>query len=835
VNDELRALLAKAVLDGDRVDWNALESDIDPQASRAIEHFKTLTALADVHRASVTAVSEPAANGAVATHRHWGHFRLLERVGSGAFGAVYRAWDERLDREVALKLLPGDRASARDSRRGIIHEGRLLARVRHPNVVTVYGAEQIGDRIGVWMEFIRGRTLEDLVRTGKFFSASETVAMGVQIAQALAAVHAAGLLHRDVKAHNVMFSDDGRIVLMDFGVGRELDVVGSTDVAGTPLYLAPEIFRGEPATVRTDIYSLGVLLYHLVTGSYPVVGHTVRELRLAHEQHQRGELRAARPDLPRGVARVIERATDAQPEGRYESVDALARDLMALQRHSGMVGLRNGLAAAALLLITLFALVVRPHVPRDDRNPGSRLASLIAGAPSPLERPAIAVLPLKNLGSDPGSDILVDSITAGLIRQLAIIDGLQVRSQTSSFMLRDQPRDLTDIGKRLGVNLVVEGDAQLSAGTLVIHAALVSVMDGASLWSDTIDRRIGSEGDVVAVTEDLTRTIVNRLRLKLGRTQRRYDTDIATVQTYLRARALRDARGARSRAAIQLFEEVIRKDPSFAPAQAALAATYGDLTLTYPNADGFSIPLDAAAARMEPLTRRALEIDPMLAEAHAAMGFIHTFALRWVDAEASFRRAIDLEPSLTAVYGDFVFSTLLPWGRLDDALNTLETALRADPLSLDVRRLLARVQLNAGRYDDALDNCRRVLEVDPDFPFADQSCIWALFFKGDRAEALDRLEKFSVGRDGVKGWLYAIAGRRAEAEEIAVRFAHLPQRQAEIYGHLGDTTRALEALERLALLNPSRAGFYLTYPELSALRGDPRVAEFRRKLGFPQH
>ena len=514
----------------------------------------------------------------------------------------------------------------------------------------------------------------------------------------MSAVHGAGLLHRDIKAHNVMRSEDGRIVLMDFGTGRKLEDEAAPDLAGTPLYLAPEVLHGQPATMRSDLYSLGVVLYHLVTGSYPVRGRTVREIREAHERDERTAVQVARRDVSPKLAQVIERAIDPQPERRYESADALGADLAALMPRPRSVRLAYAAAvAAAALLVAL-------------------LAGLIPAGPSPVEHPVIAVLPLKNLGSEPGGDLLVDSITAGLIRQLAIIDGLQVKSQTTSFMLRDKPHDLADIGNRLGVNLAVEGDAQLSGGTLLVRAALVSVKDGVPLWSDTIDRRIGSEGDVVGVIEELTRTIVNRLRLKLGRTERRYDTDIATFQKYQSARKLRDGRSRRAAEAIALFKEVIQADPSYAPAQAALAATYGYLGLFYPDAEMISFPPSEVVALMGPLTRNALDIDPTLAEAHAAMGFIHVYALRWVDAEASFRRAIDLDPSLTTTYGDFVLSTLIPWGRLDDALITMETALQADPLSLDVRRVLALAQLNAGLYADALDNCQRVLDVDPNFP-----------------------------------------------------------------------------------------------------------------------
>ncbi len=304
------------------------------------------------------------------------------------------------------------------------------------------------------------------------FHADEVTASVSDLCRAVSAVHAAGLLHRDIKAHNVMRADDGRVVLMDFGTGRELDDVSSSDLTGTPLYVAPEILVGKPATIQSDIYSLGVLLYHLVTGSYPVAGRTIREVRQAHERGDRIAVRSVRPDLRPALARVIERACDAQPERRHENVDALARDLVALQRRPAVVALRYGLAAAAaILLAALLTSEVRARWTGDQRSMATRLAGLIGSAPNPAEPPVIAVLPFKNLGVEAGSKDLADGLTVGLIDELARIDGLSVRSQASSFALENRSQNAGDAGRELGANFVVVGSLQLSGGVLRVSAA----------------------------------------------------------------------------------------------------------------------------------------------------------------------------------------------------------------------------------------------------------------------------------------------------------------------------------------------------------------------------
>ena len=263
----------------------------------------------------------------------WGSLRVLERVGQGAFGDVYRARDSRLDREIALKLIR--QLESLDSIASqVIDEGRLLARVRHPNVVTVYGADRIDGRVGLWMEFVRGRTLEAVLRDQGPFGAEEATLIGLDLCRALSAVHSAGLIHRDVKAQNVMREAGGRIVLMDFGTGRDDLSDRPADFAGTPLYVAPEVFGGAPATVESDIYSVGVLLFHLVTGAYPVKGRTAADIREAHGKQRRSWLRDARPDLPDTFVQAVERALEFDPDKRYESAGAMED---ALSRVYGVV------------------------------------------------------------------------------------------------------------------------------------------------------------------------------------------------------------------------------------------------------------------------------------------------------------------------------------------------------------------------------------------------------------------------------------------------------------------------------------------------------------------
>jgi eukaryotic-like serine/threonine-protein kinase len=746
----------------------------------------------------------------------------------GAFGEVYRAWDTRLDREVALKLLPANRPASDRTACTIIHEGRLLARVRHPNVVTIYGAEQISDRIGLWMEFVRGQTLEQILDERKVVSATEAIDIGLELCRAMSAVHGAGLLHRDIKTHNVMRAEDGRIVLMDFGAGRELDDEASSDLAGTPLYLAPEVLNGQPATIHSDIYSLGVLLYHLVTGSYPVHARTVRDVRRAHGRGERTAVRTARSGVPRTLALVIERAIDRNPARRYQSAEALGTALQALKPRAGTARLAYaaGLAAACILLATVAWEVAGRHVGFSTTPSARLLAAFNVGpvAVSPIEQPVIAVLPFKNLNAASETEYFVQGLTDEIIRHLATVQGLQVRSRASSYAFKDKPHNYHQIATRLGVNLVVDGSVQRDGNRLRVSAQLVQVEGDILLWADRFDRELKT---IFSIQDEISRAIVNRLGLTLSKGQKRYVNDLDAYELHLQARTLVDRRGIpNALKAAELFERVIAADPGFAPAHAGLAHAYAFASFPFRGID-----FEAAYPIMRSAALEALQLDPLLAEAHAAMGWVYSYEHDWMNAEKAFQRSIRLDPSLTQTYTSYSVSTLQPLEKYDQALRLLQEASRHDPLSLDVQREIGEVQLFSGRYAEAVETFQRTVQIDPEFPFLRSFLARALILTDRVDEALQVLDPglpfVGLGR------AYVMTGRRAEAEKLAAEWERYPFRLAIVSAALGDTERAVEALERAAVSEPHRIGRLLIEPELVALRGDPRVAAIRKKLGLP--
>ena len=357
--------VADAILDGASVDWEEVTARAGSNLS-LVASLKVLASLADVHRDSAPAPC-------------WGHFELIEPLGHGAFGRVFRARDTRLDRDVALKLLDAPSASDDARASSILNEGRLLAQVRHPNVVTIHGAARIGDQVGLWMELIHGRTLQTLLDQSKRFTVAETVDIGCQLCDAVAAVHGAGVLHRDIKAANVMLADDGRVVLMDFGTGWNARDISSAVPAGTPLYLAPELLAGGEPTVQSDVYAMGVVLFLLLTGRYPVTGRVIEELKQAHASRPHADLRARRPDVSRRYATVIERAIAPVPAHRYATAASFATEL-----HRAHRPVSRWIVAATLMVVVGALLAAQAYRPSGRSLPAARAAEEVTAAIRPV-------------------------------------------------------------------------------------------------------------------------------------------------------------------------------------------------------------------------------------------------------------------------------------------------------------------------------------------------------------------------------------------------------------------------------------------------------------------
>lgn len=448
----------------------------------------------------------------------------------------------------------------------------------------------------------------------------------------------------------------------------------------------------------------------------------------------------------------------------------------------------------------------------------------------------IAVLPLVNVSQDPAEDYFADGLTGELISNLSIIEGLTVRSQTSSFIFKGKPRKVRDAGEQLHADYVLEGSVLKNGRHLRILTQLVRARDDYPVWSGRYER---DAADVFAIQDEISRGIVNGLRLKLGHGRRRYETSTEAYDLYLRARALETEQGLRGvNQSVGPFEEVIAKDPVFAPAYAGLAAAYA--ARTSQEVIRYGPPLDRLSeiSKMRVAVARALDLDPLLAEAHDAQGMIQARDAQWELAEKSFRRALELDSNDSRARKHLADEVLMPLGRIAEATEQLRLAEKADPLAPDVQSAIIGALIVAGRFEEAAVRCEKLPAT---FPRRSASLARAMIGQGRINDAIHLLEPiFARGLQysasevtaGVLGYAYARAGRREEAQKVA---AELPNPiQALVFGGMGEKDRTFEALERSVTIGGARIGQLLVRPELAFLRGDPRLNVLRKKVGLPE-
>ena len=444
---------------------------------------------------------------------------------------------------------------------------------------------------------------------------------------------------------------------------------------------------------------------------------------------------------------------------------------------------------------------------------------------------AIAVLPLSNLSEDTANDYFADGLTNEIIRNLSIIDGLAVRSQTSSFVFKGKPQNVREAGKQLGADYILEGSVLRAEQHLRINTQLIRVRDDFPLWSSRFDRELT---DVFAIQDEIARGIVNSLRLKVGGGRRRYETNPEAYDLYLRVRALELQRGFEAfRDSVNGFNEVIAKDASFAPAYAGLAACHAA------RSGLFRFNQDEEMSRMRTAAQTALRLDPLLAEAHDALGMVHARDAHWEESEKSFRRAIEINPSRSESHAHYAMYLLFPLRRMKEAFEQVRVAERADPLSPMIQIWLAVLLISTGQFNEAADHCEK---QPADFDFRDLCLGRARLGQGRTGEAIQILETalndgVSAGSEirGELGYAYARAGRHADAKRLADSTPSLnPFNRALIFAGLGDKERTIEALELAATGGPFRIGRALTFPEFALLRDDPRAKALRHRVGLPE-
>ncbi len=734
------------------------------------------------------------------------HYQVLERLGAGGMGVVYRARDERLQRQVALKVLPEGALADPVARREFLREAVAASRVNHPNIGVVHEYAHDGGVDFIVMEFVEGESLEARLERGPL-PEREATSVGAQLADALGALHALGIAHFDLKPGNVVLVPDGRVKLVDFGLSRWLDpddsplaepTVSAQRLAGTLSYMAPERFEQAAPGAGADLWSLGVVLYRAACGRLPFEATDVPAFFYALHNTTPPAPRSLVPALSPAFEAVLLRALAPRAEDRFATAAEMA------------AALRGG--------------------------PGA------APAPAPRVR-SLAVLPLADLSGQAGQEFFVDGMTESLIAHLSRLEDVRVLSRTSSMRYRGSDLPLPGIARELGVDAVVEGSVLRADGRVRVSARLVDALGDRTLWSQTFDRPVG---DVLALQGELAATIAGELHGHLAprRIPRKSSPTVpaGALELYLRGRHLWNRRTVGDvRAALRNFQDAVAISPGFAQAHAGMADAFnilGDLTVLRP---------ELARSSALAAAQRALELDGCLPEAHTSVGFVRFFhEWEWEGAEASFRQALETGPNWPTAhqwFGEY----LAAMGRFDEAETHSRRAVELDPLSFVIRTSLADMLFFARRYDEALDVLRDVMELAPDFHWAhmDVGRIYTEMGRWDDAwrELDDAFKEMSHKGRAAGGRVYALA-RAGRHEEARTLLPDLEARAAagESTWHavavvrlaLGERDAALDLLER-GLEERDRALVWANvHPRLDPLRGEPRFERILARMKFPR-
>jgi serine/threonine protein kinase/tetratricopeptide (TPR) repeat protein len=769
-----------------------------------------------------------------------GPYEVLAPLGAGGMGEVYRARDTRLGRTVAIKVLPASVHRDENRLRRFEQEARAAGVLNHPNLLAVFDVGEHDGAPYLVTEFLEGQTLrERLARPVDLADALDYVA---QIASGLAAAHEKGIVHRDVKPENVFLRSDGFVKVLDFGLAKLAELPSDpgdsgdvtlvkvdTDpgaVLGTVKYMSPEQVRGLEVDARTDIFSLGGVLYEMVAGNAPFAAPTSGDVIVSILERDPWPLSSMRADVPDVLDAICNRALSKDRATRYQTVEEFAADVRDLRRRLDADAPFDRLGRSGSNAGTIAGVTAARAAQRRTRKPIDSLA----------------VLPFDNASADPGAEYLSDGISESIINGLAQIPKLRVVSRTTVFRYKGRRVDPLVAGRELGVRAVLAGRVLPVGDDLVIRTELVDVANDAQVWGGQYRRKAS---DILAVEEEISREICDQLRLKLSgeerrRLTKRYTENTEAYHLYLRGRYCVNKRTHDwLRKGIGYFQQAIDLDPNYALAYAGMADAYGLLgssTGGLPPTDTY--PKAKAAAE------RALEIDESLGEAHTALGFFRLlYDWDWPAAEACFKRAIELNPNYASAHDGYGFYCKV-MGRHQEAIAACTRALELDPLSLFITTSVGWAHYFARDFDRAIEFGRKTLEMDPDFGVAYWNIGLAYEALGRYEDEIDAFSRAARTGRGITfmahiGRARALAGRSVEAQMVLDDMREQSARRyvpayyfAIVHLGLGERDRAFEYLERAYEERSGFLAFLGVEPMFDVVRGDARFEDLTRRVGI---
>jgi serine/threonine protein kinase/tetratricopeptide (TPR) repeat protein len=782
-----------------------------------------------------------------------GRYQVIEELGKGGMGRVYKVFDTKIKEKVALKLIKPEIASDKETIERFSNELKLARRIRHKNVCGMFDLGDVEGAHFITMEYVHGEDLKSMIRMMGMLGIGAVLSVGKQICDGLAEAHNLEVVHRDLKPQNIMIDKSGNAKIMDFGIARsirEKGITGPNVMIGTPEYMSPEQAEVKEVDQRSDIYSLGVILYEMVTGRVPFEGETPLGIAMKHKSEMPKDPKALNAQIPEDLNRLILKCLEKDKENRYQNTGGIISELEKIEKGlpttERIVPGRKPLTSREITVkFTLRKLLI----------PGLVVAALIVAAviiiwrvlpkkeavPAKSGKHSIAVLPFVDLSPKKDYEYLCEGIPETLINALTRIKDLRVPARASAFSFKGKEQEIKEIGQKLNVDTVLRGSVQVIGDRLRITPQLISTADGNYLWSDSYDRKLE---DVFAIQDEMAREIVKSLKIKLlGEKEaplvKNYTENLQAYNLYLQGRYFWNKRtGEDLKKAIAFLNQAVEIDSNYALAYVGLADCY----LLLPEYG--RIPKKEVLPKAKAAVSKALEIDDKLAEAHTSLAMIMRYEWDFVGAEKEFKRAIELNPNYATGH-HWYSDSLEAKGRLDEALEEIKRALQLDPLSLIINMALGEIFYCKREYDQAIQQCRKTLELDPNFAVGRQGLGECYRQKGMLEEAIAEFQKARIlyGNSpyglGSLGNAYALSGEKTKAVEVLTNLKELSEQGyslnydiAFIYCGLGDKEKAFEWLEKAYKEKEEGMEYLKVDPAWEILRSDPRFKSLLKRLNL---
>ncbi len=793
--------------------------------------------------------SEPLTRGA----RFADRYEIIEKLGEGGMGAVYRVDDTKVHEEVALKIISPLVAADKQIIERFRNELKFARKIRHKHVCQMFDLGEDEETLFITMEYVAGEDLKSLLRrTGKL-TTEMAVRVAKQVFEGLTEAHSIGIVHRDLKPSNIMVDKEGHARIMDFGIARSMKAKGITGaglVIGTPEYMSPEQAEGKEADSRSDIYSIGVILFEMLTGQRPFEGDSALGVAMKHKGEMPKDPKEINPQIPDDLSGVILKCLEKGKDSRYQSAGEVRSDLEKIEQGlpttDRIVPKRKSITSKEitvqfgikkifipfLIVLTAVAIGVVIWSPWTNKET----------VPTIMEKASIAILPFQDMSPQNDQEPLCEGLADELITRLTQIKELRVPARTSSFSFKGKDADIQEIGDRLEVETILEGSLQKSENKLRIRVRLVNVADIQTIWQETYQR---DEGDIFALQDEIALDILDHLKIELLgdeklRFIKHHTTNPEAYNLYLKGRYfwnLRTKEGINK--ALDYIQQAIEKDPAYALAYSGLADCFNALGFYSALTPNESFPKAKAAAL------KAIEIDETLAEAYASLAYVSFYYdWDWMSAETMFKKAQDLSatyPTTPHWYAEY----LAAMERLDEAIVEKKRASRLDPISMIINTTVGWMFYFARQYDQAIEQIKKAFEIDPNFVPAHFWLAQAYEQKGMFQEAISEFQKaVTLSRSSTYtitslAHAFAVSGDKVKAKELLDQLKELSKERyvsayeiAEVYVGLGEKNLAFEWLQK-ALNERSRALVFLKVePRLDSIRSDPRFNALLIKMNL---